>query len=226
MSGFKVLIIEDEASVYSFLEKFFTENGHDVKLAFSGIDGIQNYRNQRFDIVILDLGLPDLNGIEVLEKMREWNNTPVIILTANDSDEDKIKALEKGADDYLTKPFNISELNARLKAITRRTNSADLNNQLITTQIVLNLDNHSVNFNKKELHLTQIEFEILKYLMMSNGKVVVHRLLLKNIWGPNSVEHTQYLRVYVGQLRKKLILAGADKNIILTETGVGYRLND
>lgn len=176
--------------------------------------------------MILDLGLPDMKGTDVLLQIRQWTDIPVIILTANDNNEDKVKALESGADDYLTKPFNINELSARVKAITRRTNQAGSDNKLRTTHLELSIENHLALFDNKELTLTQTEFEILKFLMMSNGKVVVHRTLLKNIWGPNSVEHTQYLRVYVGQLRKKLITLGASKDVIVTETGVGYRLND
>ncbi len=226
MKGLKLLIIEDEFSVYSFLEKFFTSHGHTVKLAKTGLEGIHCHRTLRFDLVILDLGLPDVQGLDVLKAIREWANTPTIILTARDHDEEKIQALECGADDYLTKPFNVSELHARIKAITRRSFNTDLDQKITTSNLILILESHSVFFQNQEIHLTEIEFEILKYLMMNHGKVVIHRLLLKNIWGPNSVLHTQYLRVYVGQLRKKLISAGAQKNIILTETGVGYRLND
>ena len=226
MNGLRVLIIEDEKSVSSFLEKHFNDLGYDVKICENGRDGIQGARDYRNEIIILDLGLPDISGLEVLLKIREWGNTPVIILTANDSDEEKVRALESGADDYLTKPFSINELKARLKAITRRTLNSNLDNKLISNSIELSIETHQVIFNKNELHLTQTEFEILKYLMIASGKVVVHRTLLKNIWGPNSVEHTQYLRVYVGQLRKKLISVGAKTDIIITETGIGYRLND
>lgn len=226
MNGLRVLIIEDEKSVSSFLEKHFIDQGFNVKICENGKEGIQGARDNRYEIIILDLGLPDMSGLEVLLKIREWGNTPVIILTANDSDEEKVRALESGADDYLTKPFSINELKARLIAITRRTLNSNLDNKLISTNIELSVETHQVVFNKIELHLTQTEFEILKYLMIATGKVVVHRTLLKNIWGPNSVEHTQYLRVYVGQLRKKLISAGAKTDIIITETGIGYRLND
>lgn len=226
ISGLRVLIVEDETSVSSFLEKYFISINYKVSLADKGQLAIELIRNHRFEIVILDLGLPDMKGTDVLLQIRQWTNIPVIILTANDNNEDKVKALENGADDYLTKPFNINELSARVKAITRRTNQAGADNKLRTTHLELSIENHLATFENKEISLTQTEFEILKFLMMSNGKVVVHRTLLKNIWGPNSVEHTQYLRVYVGQLRKKLITLGANKDVIVTETGVGYRLND
>lgn len=226
ISGLRVLIVEDENSVSSFLEKYFISINYKVSLADKGQLAIELIRNHRFEIVILDLGLPDMKGTDVLLQIRQWTNIPVIILTANDNNEDKVRALENGADDYLTKPFNINELSARVKAITRRTNQAGSDNKLRTTHLELSIENHLALFDNKELTLTQTEFEILKFLMMSNGKVVVHRTLLKNIWGPNSVEHTQYLRVYVGQLRKKLITLGAIKDVIVTETGVGYRLND
>jgi two-component system KDP operon response regulator KdpE len=225
MDGLRVLIIEDELTVSSFIETNLSSLGYSVRVVQNGKDGIQAVKDYRPEVIILDLGLPDVSGIEVLINIREWGNVPIIILTANDSDEEKVKALDLGADDYLTKPFSINELKARLKAITRRSIQASKETALQASNIELNVESHKVSYKQNELHLTQTEFDILKYLLIANGKVVTHRNLLKNIWGPNSVEHTQYLRVYVGQLRKKLISAGAPSNIIITETGIGYRLN-
>lgn len=226
IGGLRVLIVEDEKSVSDFLDSHLSKLGFQIKIADTGAEGIRAAQDSRPEIIILDLGLPDMQGSEVLARIREWGDVPVIILTANDNDEEKVHALLNGADDYLTKPFSIHELQARLKAITRRTFHLSKEAILKTQSLEVNLNAHQVTFHDKVIHLTQTEFDILKYLMMSPGKVVVHRTLLKNIWGPNSVEHTQYLRVYVGQLRKKLIASGASSDIILTETGIGYRLND
>lgn len=226
MNGIRVLIIEDEISVAHFLTSALENNNFEVKHAQNGAEATQFAIEFRPEIIILDLGLPDIDGIEILKSLRKWNDVPIIILTANDSDEDKVYALENGADDYLTKPFKVTELLARFKAILRRSNKTIDDNIIHFNSIDIHLNSHQAFYKKQELKLTQTEFDILKFLIQDAGKVVIHRNLLKKIWGPNSVEHTQYLRVYVGQLRKKLVNCGAPNDIILTETGIGYRLND
>jgi two-component system KDP operon response regulator KdpE len=225
MSGLKILVVEDEKTVSDFLKKTLENNGYQVKIAENGNKGKQLAIEFRPEIILLDLGLPDISGIELLKIFRTWLDIPIVILTANAGDIDKVNALEFGADDYLTKPFSMPELLARLKAIMRRVIKTD---QFIisSNHIDLNLNLKQVYYDKNEIHLTVTEYEILKNLMLDLGKVVAHKSLLKKIWGPNSIEHTQYLRVYVGQLRKKLITHGASSEIILTETGVGYRFND
>jgi two-component system KDP operon response regulator KdpE len=225
MSGLKILVVEDEKTVSDFLKKTLEVNGYQVKIAENGNLGKQLAIEFRPEIILLDLGLPDISGIELLKIFRTWLDIPIVILTANAGDVDKVNALEFGADDYLTKPFSMPELLARLKAIMRRVIKTD---QFIisSNHIDLNLNLKQVYYDKNEIHLTVTEYEILKNLMLDLGKVVAHKSLLKKIWGPNSIEHTQYLRVYVGQLRKKLITQGASSEIILTETGVGYRFND
>jgi two-component system KDP operon response regulator KdpE len=225
MSGLKILVVEDEKSVSDFLKKTLEYNGYFVKVAEDGKSGKQFAIEFRPDIILLDLGLPDITGIELLKIYRTWLDIPIVILTANAGDVDKVNALEFGADDYLTKPFSMPELLARLKAIMRRIVKSD-QSIISSAHLDLNMSVKHVAFNKTEIHLTQTEYEILKNLMLDLGKVVVHKSLLKKIWGPNAIEYTQYLRVYVGQLRKKLIAVGASPDIIVTETGVGYRLND
>lgn len=225
MIGLRILVVEDEKSVSDFLKNTLHALGYQVKIVDDGSLAKQAAIEFRPEIILLDLGLPNITGLDLLKIFRSWHDIPIIILTANANDIDKVTALENGADDYLTKPFSMPELHARLKAIMRRVVKND--QSLISSgHITLNLSLKQVFFDKAEIHLTQTEYEILKYLMLDVGKVVVHRTLLKKIWGPNSVEHTQYLRVYVGQLRKKLMAAGAPLDIIITETGVGYRFND
>lgn len=221
---FRVLIIEDEKSVLDFLTSALNEKGHKVFFAQSGNEGIQKAIEVRADLIILDLGLPDILGIEVLQKIRRWSQTPIIILTANSDDQEKIRALDLGADDYLTKPYNISELEARMRAVSRRVQKNETILTVDKFKLELNLDSHIVSVKGSEVHLTLTEFLILKILLLNSEKIVTHRQLLKEIWGPNSTEHTQYLRVYVGQLRKKLATHEIPSSFISTEVGVGYRL--
>lgn len=221
---FRLLIIEDEKSVLDFLCNALSEKGHKVFIAHYGKEGIQKVVEVRADLVILDLGLPDISGIEVLQSIRTWSQIPIIILTANSDDQEKIRALDLGADDYLTKPYNISELEARMRAVSRRVQKSEAILKIEKYGLELNLDSHIVTINNNEIHLTLTEYLILKILILNSEKIVTHRQLLKEIWGPNSTEHTQYLRVYVGQLRKKLAVMQIPSSFISTEVGVGYRL--
>lgn len=221
---FRLLIIEDEKSVLDFLCTALSEKGHKVFIAHSGKEGIQKAVEVRADLIILDLGLPDISGIEVLQNIRAWSQIPIIILTANSDDQEKIRALDLGADDYLTKPYNISELEARMRAVSRRVQKSEAILKIEKYGLELNLDSHIVTINNNEIHLTLTEYLILKILILNSEKIVTHRQLLKEIWGPNSTEHTQYLRVYVGQLRKKLAVMQIPSSFISTEVGVGYRL--
>lgn len=176
-------------------------------------------------LVILDHGLPDMNGIEVLKQLREWSSVPVIFLTVRDNDEDKVLALDNGADDYLTKPFSLPELLARIRVGIRHSKTEETKPILTFGKLSLNQATHKAAYDEHELKLTSTEYDLLKLLLRNGEKLVPHRLILKEIWGPNSVEHTHYLRVYFGQLRKKLesVSVGAGE-IIENESGVGYRL--
>jgi two-component system KDP operon response regulator KdpE len=223
-TGLRILIIEDELSVSSFLASTLNSEGMQIKVEANGKSGLQAAIEFRPELIILDLGLPDQSGIAVLKSLRAWSQTPVIILTASDSDQSKVEALDEGADDYLTKPFSVPELLARIRVAIRHANPG-MGEVLRFGRIEIDLKAHSAKIDQKLLSLTSTEYEILKVLIKNSGKVVTHRTLLKEIWGPNSVEHTQYLRVYVGLLRKKFHVYQAE-NLILTEAGIGYRLID
>lgn len=219
----KILVIDDELAIRRFLRVSLERENYSVSEAESGQAGIQQVIAVRPDLVVLDLGLPDMSGQDVLQKVREWSQVPIIMLTVKDDDESKVKALDAGADDYLTKPFSAPELLARIRVAERHSTSVENNSTFKSGKLEVDLLAHVVRVSGKEVHLTSTEFDILKLLIKYAGKVVTHRQILKEVWGPNSVEHTQYLRVYLGQLRKKIELDGAHK-VIITEPGVGYRL--
>lgn len=222
----RVLIIEDEESVSRFLRSSLEAHQFQVRAEMNGAQGVQAAIEFRPEVVILDLGLPDLDGQQVLLKLREWLKSPIIILTARESDEDKVRALDQGADDYLTKPFSLAELLARIRVALRHFESSDRSQVYRNGVLECDLSGHSVKVDGKAVRLTSTEYDILKVLIRNAGKVVTHRTLLREIWGPNAVEHTQYLRVYVGQLRKKLQAESRELNLIVTEPGIGYRLSE
>jgi len=226
MSPFKkILIIDDEAPIRKFLRLSLTTEGYTVIEAATGKDGIRELIASRAELVILDLGLPDLSGEEVLLKIREWSKVPVIVLTAKGDEESKVKVLDAGADDYLTKPFSVTELLARLRVAERHASTQDPPSSIFQSgPLSVDLSGRIIKLSGKEIHLTATEYGILRLLIKNAGKVVTHRQILQEIWGPNSVEHTQYIRVYVGHLRKKLEPEEALTKLITTEAGVGYRL--
>ncbi len=220
----RILVIEDEESVARFLVSSLEENHYSVRTEISGAKGVQAAIEYRPDLVILDLGLPDIDGQTVLLKLREWMKVPIIILTARESDADKVLALDQGADDYLTKPFSVAELLARIRVGLRHFESVDQSTIYRNGRLECDFKGHTVMVAGTLVRLTSTEYDILRVLVKNAGKVVTHRALLKEIWGPNSVEHTQYLRVYVGQLRKKLRAEDFTAGLIVTEPGIGYRL--
>lgn len=221
----KILVIDDETSIRKFLKVSLEASGFEVFEAENGTIGLQKIIEVKPALIILDHGLPDMNGIEVLKKLREWSSVPVIFLTVRDNDEDKVSALDNGADDYLTKPFSLPELMARIRVGIRHSKTEEPKPILSFGKLTLNQATHKVAYEDIELKLTSTEYDLLKLLLRNGEKLVPHRMILKEIWGPNSVEHTHYLRVYFGQLRKKLDGAklGAGE-IIENESGVGYRL--
>lgn len=222
MNGTRILIIDDELSVRAFLRVSLEAHGYKVEEAINAAEGLTSAIQFRPEAILLDLGLPDRSGHEVLKELRTWSQVPVIVLTARDADEDKVLALDGGADDYLTKPFSLQELLARLRVALRHFRSKASGEVLSLGGLEVDFDSHVVRVKGVEVRLTTTEFDILKVLVLQPGKVVTHRNLLKSVWGPNSVEHTQYLRVYIGHLRKKLEIADAQFSIE-TEAGVGYR---
>ncbi len=221
----KILVIEDEVSVARFLRHTLEANGYTVIEAFTGGSGIQSVIAHRPDLIILDFGLPDMTGIDVLKNLREWTKTPVLFLTVRDSENDKVAALDAGADDYLTKPFGVQELLARLRVALRHVSGAPPEAVFKTGPLEVDRPGRSVKVGGIEIKLTATEFALLAVLMDSAGKVVSHRTILNDVWGPNSVEHNHYLRVYFGQIRKKMESACAGSgDLIENESGVGYRL--
>lgn len=220
-----ILVIDDESSIRRFLRVSLEAEGYQMEEAATASEGIAAAASRQPDLIILDLSLPDASGQSVLERLREWSHTPVLVLTVQDSDDDKVKLLDAGADDYLTKPFSVPELLARIRVALRHVKEAE--NPVATFRtgsLEIDFSAHLVRVDGKEVHLTSTEYEILRILARYAGKVVTHRSLLKEIWGPNAVEHVQYLRVHLGQIRKKLKTAGFDLDLIITEPGVGYRL--
>ncbi|MBK7959928.1 MAG: response regulator [Bdellovibrionales bacterium] len=222
----KILLIEDEVSIRRFLKISLEGATYQVIEASSGAEGLSLAASHQPDAIILDIGLPDTTGFQLISELREWFNRPIVVLTVQDQEEDKVKALDLGADDYLTKPFGVPELLARLRASLRRSQSEHEPSVPVFRSGQFEFDKaaHVVKMNGEEVHLTSTEYDLVAVLVKHAGKVVTHRMLLNAVWGPNSVEHVQYLRVYMGQIRKKLKVNEAHSEIISTEPGVGYRL--
>jgi two-component system KDP operon response regulator KdpE len=221
-AGRDLLIVEDDAEIRLFLKTALAAEGFSVSTAVTGREAQAMAGNREYDLFIVDLGLPDVDGIDVVRSFRGRSQAPILILSAQTDEVRKIEALDAGADDYVTKPFGIGELRARLRAALRRTGEAASRYELEALRI--ELDRRRVLLDGAEVHLTPIEFYLLARLARSAGRVVTHRQLISDVWGPEYVEHTHYLRIYMGQLRAKLENDPAVPRYLLTETGVGYRL--
>lgn len=219
-----ILIIDDEAQIRRFLRVSLEAAGYRVVEAATGQDGIVQAAMSRPHTVILDLGLPDLSGLEVLEKIREWSAVPVIVLSVQDAEQDKIAALDAGADDYVTKPFGMGELLARLRVATRHAQPAPESSEFRNGHLYVDFVHRLVKVNEQPVKFTALEYDLLLLFIKHAGKVLTHRQILKAVWGPHNVEQTQYLRVYMTQLRKKLELDPGQPQMFLTESGVGYRM--
>lgn len=226
-SGIRVLVVDDEKSIRRFLSLSLTSCGYLVSEAINGKEAIESISLFRPDVVVLDLGLPDIDGIKVIEEIRKQNQVPIIILSVRDSQEDKIKALDKGADDYLTKPFGIEELYSRLKAVLRRTLRIEDEPVFKSGKLVVDLNKRIVKVGSKEIDLTPTEYDILKLLILNAGKVLTHRKLIKQVWGkdPDEYEGMEHLlRVTISNLRSKIEPDPSRPEFIITEPAVGYRL--
>jgi len=217
------LVIDDEPPIRRLLRLTLEPQGYRVFEAEGGQLGLQEAAAHRPDVIVLDLGLPDIEGITVLRRLREWSQTPVLVLTVRDREVDKVAALDAGADDYLTKPFGAAELLARLRAVQRRAPEAHEEPVFVCGGLAVDLAARVVMLNKEEVHLTATEYGLLHELVRHAGKVVTHKQLLRAVWGPNAEEQSQYLRVYITHLRKKLETKTSGK-LIQTEPGIGYRL--
>ncbi|KHT36649.1 two-component system response regulator KdpE [Pectobacterium carotovorum] len=219
-----ILIVEDEKEIRRFVRQALEGEGCRVFDAETMQRGLLEAATRKPDLIILDLGLPDGNGIDYIRDLRQWSSLPVIVLSARTDEQDKIDALDAGADDYLTKPFGIGELLARLRVALRRHSNTQQETPLVSFgNITVDLLNRQVNREGQELHLTPIEFRLLATLLASPGKVLTQRQLLTQVWGPNAVEHSHYLRIYMGHLRQKLESDPTRPRHLLTETAIGYR---
>ena len=223
----KVLIVEDEAPMRKFMRVAFAAQGYEVLETASGTEALTLVAMHNPDALLLDLGLPDLDGLEVVKRLREWSEVPIIVVSARGQEKDKIDALDFGADDYLTKPFSVGELLARLRVALRRTQPrlSEPTSLFQAGDLTVDLAKRQVLLAATEIHLTPIEYKLLTTLVRHAGLVVTHRQLLKETWGAAYVEHSHYLRVYMSQLRHKLEPDPARPQLILNEPGVGYRLH-
>ena len=221
----KVLIVEDEKQIRRFVRVAVEEEGCQVAEAETMAQGLLAAGTGKPDLLILDLGLPDGNGINLIHDLRGWSDIPILILSARSQEDDKIDALDAGADDYLTKPFSVGELRARVRALLRRRsrNPEAASPVIEFGQVIVDLSRRRVTRDDAEVHLTPLEYRLLTVLVGHPGKVLTQRNLLREIWGPSYIESSHYLRVYVGHLRQKLEQDPTQPKHFLTETGVGYR---
>jgi two-component system KDP operon response regulator KdpE len=220
------IIVEDERQIRRFVRLALESEGWRVYEAEDVKRGLIEAGTRKPDLVVLDLGLPDRDGVDFIRELRAWSAIPVIVLSARSGEEDKIRALDAGADDYLSKPFGVGELLARVRAnLRRRQTNADVNALFTFGDVAVDLAARLVSKNGAEVHLTPIEYRLLTTLITNAGRVLTHRQLLREVWGPSHAESTHYLRVHMGHLRQKLENDPAQPRHILTETGVGYRLH-
>jgi two-component system, OmpR family, KDP operon response regulator KdpE len=220
-----ILVVEDEIQMRRFLRASLTSNGYQVTEAETAEDGLTQAAARNPELILLDLGLPDQDGLVVTRRLREWAKTPIIVISARGREEDKIQALDGGADDYLTKPFGVGELLARIRVALRNAARGELGtSQFSLGELEVDLIRRIVLLKGSEVHLTPIEYKLLATLIQHAGRVITHRQLLKEVWGPGSSEQTQYLRVYMRQLRHKLEPNPSRPRFLTTEPGVGYRL--
>jgi two-component system KDP operon response regulator KdpE len=220
-----VLVVDDEAAILRFLKPALEANGYVVSSAGTVADGVRRIAAESPEIVLLDLGLPDGDGKDVLRKAREWSDVPVIVLSARERESEKIEALDLGADDYVNKPFNVGELLARMRTALRHRMQRKAETPVVRIgDLEIDSLRHRVSRAGVELKLTRKEFELISFLARHAGRVLTHKQILAAVWGPAHTEDTQYLRVYVGQLRQKIELRSNDPKIILTEPGIGYRI--
>lgn len=222
-----ILVIEDNLQTQRFLRASLAEQAWRVIQANTGKQGLAMMKSQHPDLIVLDLGLPDMDGVAVIRALRQFSEIPVIILSARSQERDKIQALNAGADDYLTKPFSVAELDARIRALLRRAiRSTEVGEVFQVGELKVDLKARKVYRAEDKIHLTVNEYRLLTVLIRHAGRVATHRQLLSEVWGPTHVEDIHYLRIYMGQLRHKLEADPARPRYLLTEVGVGYRISD
>jgi two-component system, OmpR family, KDP operon response regulator KdpE len=218
------LIVDDEVQIRRLLRVSLEANGYRVFEAATGQEGITQAAQWRPEVVILDLGLPDMDGVTVLKRLREWSRVPVVVLSVREREEDKVAALDNGADDYVTKPFSTGELLARLRVAQRHAQPGTEVSAFRAGQLEVDLTARLVRVKGREVRLTATEYSLLRLFIQHVGKVLTHRHILREVWGPNAMEQTHYLRVYIAHLREKLEVDPSRPRLVVTEPGVGYRL--
>ncbi len=222
-----VLVVDDEVGILRFLKPALEANAYDIFTTGTVADAIKRIAARTPDIVLLDLGLPDGDGKEVIGKVREWSDVPIIVLSAREREAEKIEALDLGADDYVNKPFNVGELLARMRTAMRHRMQRNSEIPVLRVgEVEIDSVRHRVVRAGVDIKLTPKEFELLSFLARHAGRIVTHKQILAAVWGPAHVEDTQYLRVYIGQLRQKVEVNSDDPQIILTEPGIGYRVSE
>lgn len=222
----RVLIVDDEPNILGTLAPLLRAHGYEVFTAMSGRSALETVDREKPDLVLLDLGLPDVDGVEVCRTIRQSLNVPIVVLSARGAEGDKVRALDVGADDYVTKPFGSEELLARIRAALRRSDAPVPSEPIVRGGLVIDRERFRVLRDGDEVRLTPKEFELLTYLAQHSGRVLTHRAILKAIWGPGSVDQPEHLRVLVGALRKKIEANPSAPKYILTEPWVGYRFAD
>ena len=223
----KILLIEDDKNIIKFLSLSLETNDYKLLKAKHGIEGISMFMTDNPDLILLDLGLPDIDGMEVLKQVRAQSEVPIIIVSARGVEKEKVDALDAGADDYITKPFHINELLARIRvALRKKASSIVKEKQFHCDDLCIDFEKYKVIVHEEEIHLTPIEFKLLTLLVENAGKVLTHSFIIKNIWGYNSCEDSQSLRVFMANLRRKIENDSSKPQYILTEVGVGYRFKE
>ena len=224
--GARILVVDDEPQIRRSLQVNLEQSGYAVETVETGEGALRSFLNRRPDVVILDLIMPGMGGVEVVRRIRESSTVPIIVLSAMGEEARKVEALELGADDYMTKPFGMDELLARIRSLLRRAAGAHSSQPVfIAGDLCVNFDRREVTLGQKPVKLTPTEYDLLKYMIEHAGKVLTHRMLLQEVWGQAYVDQAQYLRVFIGQLRKKLKRDPTRPRFILTDSGVGYRFS-
>ncbi len=224
-----VLIIEDEKSICDFISRTLEVNGYKVTSAFNGKDGMQSITSAPPDLVLLDLGLPDMDGNDIIRKTREWSSMPIIVISARTQEKEKVEALDAGADDYITKPFGTSELLARIRTAMRHSNKISTLDQITirpyhAKDLTVDFDKRRTVLKGQEIHLTRVEYKIVSYLAKNSGKVITYDALINQIWGPYAGDNNRILRVNMANIRRKIEENPGEPEYIFTELGVGYRM--
>lgn len=229
--GYSILIIEDEKNILDFMSKTLSSNGYKTITSDSGQAGLAIINSQCPDLILLDLGLPDMDGNDIISSVRQWTSCPIIVISARTGEQDKVNALDLGADDYITKPFGTSELLARIRTSLRHSNRMDSNSPLFIRPykcqgLMLDFEKRMVSLDGEEIHLTPVEYKIVAYLAKNSGKVMTYASVMENVWGPFTDSNNRILRVNMANIRRKIEKNPSQPQFLFTEVGVGYRMSE